>query len=1161
MKIQNYLKQMKNEKNIFYYKEEGNDKIYKYDDIEKNTYRRKENKTDIYLKKDLLFQKCILYKLRCLNNTSSWLLELSKCEKNKEDHINYNKKLIDNIKFRKPFSKYKKIISLFYKKKYKEAYNLLCQISTRNSSQLLKSNLLWKDNFFVKNKYNLNGLIERIDFINKGKEVCEENHKKDEKVKGHKTRINDRANITILDMLQRKGKYKKEDKIKEIKRKYHDDIIINPKYMKYENKINRRCNNFVLYKKCSGFEYDFINIILHNNDYNTFPTQESNKCFVDIHNKILNKNKNNIYDDTSEGDMCYIYKKNEQFINHTKNRCINKKVKIKKRNTDKYHINENMRFYLYIKMLCLYMHSHSYSIYNEKNVRKQYLHINIEHMRRKEILLYIIQYMKNMRKKFIVFDTHLYLLLSVAYYDLGKYHKSVLYIKKSIKKDYFNITAWIFFNNLICIEKFIDNHEIEGKPKEIYRNQHNYDNYSTISINCNDKKKKKKKNIYIYVKKKYFINNHNKLDKLVNHLFENEFFEFSKNEYNKINIMNHHNFYTYINPITNMNEDFFFKNNYFVNQIFEEGMMNKEGNEKIVGHMDRCYKNCKNYIKNVHHVENVKNKKTIFNDVFIKYTKYLREHSFKNNFMTLFGFAHYCSLNNKRYQDSICIYKYLIKILRGKNNLYISGELAKLYYYCGQEKKSLKYFNKLKIINKENAILRKQMMNIYFIYYYSQYGQSKNCKNQIIFLGPNNKFEFYDKDKKHIMCMSMKKYKAFKRLIIPKYFSDEFIYVELLANIYFLNNSTFDLFLLAHSYQKKHKKKNYDEKLFYILGKYYSLNKNYEKSITFFKKGIKKDKYHIYSYISLAQEYFLFKNNVNISIYILLKVLFIYFNNTYVWYSLGQCLEYKKHYIFCIFSYEKALFFKEDISIYYFLSASYLKRGDIYNYIYVLIRGWNFKKNVLFSSMIFSINLNILNNEYYELIRKYDISNLLLSDEKKKECIEHIIVHHYYKKTNNNCLLWCLIYLKGYLKKITKNLHHDNIYISEFLKDNSYEMFVKNNFFFGGEDNNIKKKKFKEYHKTNLFFKNFNLIYYKNTSYLYFIQCLRNSPTVFFNAVTYLANYCFYNKQFKYSFKLLEILWDVKGSISSNYLEYIFLIEKMLRKEKDRNNFLKKKNS
>ncbi|ETW27407.1 hypothetical protein PFFCH_05179 [Plasmodium falciparum FCH/4] len=623
--------------------------------------------------------------------------------------------------------------------------------------------------------------------------------------------------------------------------------------------------------------------------------------------------------------------------------------------------------------------------------------------------------------------------------------------------------------------------------------------------------------------------------------------------------MNHHNFYTYINPITNMNEDFFFKNNYFVNQIFEEGMMNKEGNEKIVGHMDRCYKNCKNYIKNVHHVENVKNKKTIFNDVFIKYTKYLREHSFKNNFMTLFGFAHYCSLNNKRYQDSICIYKYLIKILRGKNNLYISGELAKLYYYCGQEKKSLKYFNKLKIINKENAILRKQMMNIYFIYYYSQYGQSKNCKNQIIFLGPNNKFEFYDKDKKHIMCMSMKKYKAFKRLIIPKYFSDEFIYVELLANIYFLNNSTFDLFLLAHSYQKKHKKKNYDEKLFYILGKYYSLNKNYEKSITFFKKGIKKDKYHIYSYISLAQEYFLFKNNVNISIYILLKVLFIYFNNTYVWYSLGQCLEYKKHYIFCIFSYEKALFFKEDISIYYFLSASYLKRGDIYNYIYVLIRGWNFKKNVLFSSMIFSINLNILNNEYYELIRKYDISNLLLSDEKKKECIEHIIVHHYYKKTNNNCLLWCLIYLKGYLKKITKNLHHDNIYISEFLKDNSYEMFVKNNFFFGGEDNNIKKKKFKEYHKTNLFFKNFNLIYYKNTSYLYFIQCLRNSPTVFFNAVTYLANYCFYNKQFKYSFKLLEILWDVKGSISSNYLEYIFLIEKMLRKEKDRNNFLKKK--
>ncbi|KNC36001.1 hypothetical protein PFLG_01069 [Plasmodium falciparum RAJ116] len=125
--------------------------------------------------------------------------------------------------------------------------------------------------------------------------------------------------------------------------------------------------------------------------------------------------------------------------------------------------------------------------------------------------------------------------------------------------------------------------------------------------------------------------------------------------------------------------------------------------------------------------------------------------------------------------------------------------------------------------------------------------------------------------------------------------------------------------------------------------------------------------------------------------------------------------------------------------------------------------------------MIFSINLNILNNEYYELIRKYDISNLLLNDEKKKECIEHIIVHHYYKKTNNNCLLWCLIYLKGYLKKITKNLHHDNIYISEFLKDNSYEMFVKNNFFFGAEDNNIKKKKFKNIIKRIYSSKNFKL--------------------------------------------------------------------------------------
>ncbi|SOV82340.1 conserved Plasmodium protein, unknown function [Plasmodium sp. gorilla clade G3] len=1153
MKCQNYLIQMKDEKNIFYDREEGNDKIYKYDNIEKYIYRRKrrrkEKKTNIYLKKNLLFQKCILYKLRCLNNTSSWLLELSKCQKNKDNNINYNKKLIDNIKLRIPFSKYKKIISLFYKKKYKEAYYLLCPISTRNSSELLKLNLLWKHNFFVNNKYNLNALIERINFINKGKEICEDiDKKKDEKIISQKTSINNRKNITILDMLQRKGKYKKADKMKEIKRNYHDYIIINPKYMKYENKINRRCNDFLLYKKFSSFENDFINIIEHDNDY-IYPTHEGDKCFVDIYNKILNKNKSNIYNDTSEGDICYINNKDEQFINHMKNKNINKKVNIKKRNTDTYNTNENVQFYLYIKMLCLYMHSHSFSIYNEKNVRKQYLHINIEHMRRKEILLYIIQYMKSMRKESIVFDTHLYLLLSVAYYDLGKYHKSVLYVKKSIKKDYFNITAWIFFNNLICIEKFIDNHEIERERKEIYTNTNKCDNYSTISINCNEKKKKKN---YIYIKKKYFINKHNKLDTLVNHLFENEFFEFSKNEYNKINIMNHHNFYTYINPITNMNEDFFFKNKYFVNQIFEEVMMNKERNAKIVGHMDRCYKNCKNYIENVYNVDNVKNKKTIFNNVFIKYKKYLREHNFKNNFMTLFGFAHFCSLNIKCYQDAICIYKYLIKILRAQNNLYISGELAKLYYSCGQKKKSLKYFNKLKIINKKNAILKKRMLNKYFIYYYTQYGQSKNCKNQIIFLGSNNKFEFYDKDKKHIMCMSMKKYKAFKRLIIPKYFSNEFIYVELLANIYFLNNSTFDLFILAHSYEKK-KKKSYDEKLFYILGKYYSLNKNYEKSIAFFKKGIKKDKYHIYSYISLAQEYFLFKNNINISIYILLKVLFLYFNNTYVWYSLGQCLEYKKHYTFCIFSYEKALFFKEDISIYYFLSASYLKRGDIYNYIYVLIRGWNFKKNILFSSMLFNINLNILNNEYYELIRKYDISNLLLNDEKKKECIKHIIVDHYYKKTNNNCLLWCLIYLKGYLKKITKNLHHDNIYISEFLKHNSYEMFVKNNFF--GWDNNIKKRKFNEYHKTNLFLKNFNLIYYKNTNYLYFIQCLRNSPRVFFNAVTYLANYCFYNKQLKYSFKLLEILWDIKGSISSNYLEYIFLIEKMLRQEKDRNIF------
>ncbi|SOV18543.1 conserved Plasmodium protein, unknown function [Plasmodium gaboni] len=1155
MKHQYYLKQMKDEKKIFYDTEEGSNNIYKYDIIKKNIFRRRRKKKSkyLYLKKNLFFQKCIFYKLRCMNNTSSWLLELSKCYKNKDDYINYNKKLIDNIKFRNPFSKYKKIIFLFYKKKYKEAYNLLCHISTRNSSHPLKLNLLWKHNFFVNNKYNLNALIERIQCINKKKEINEEIHKKDKKVISQKNRINDKTNITILDMLQRRGKYKIVDKIKEIKKNYHHDIIINPKYMKYENKINSRCNYFLLYNKSSSFQNDFINIIGHNNNY-IFPTSKRNKYFVDIHNNISNKNKNYIYDDILEGDISYIYNKDDQFIFHKKKKNNNKKVKkIKKRNIKKYPTNKNMQLYFYIKMLCLYMHSHSFSICNDTNVRNQYVHINMEHMKRKEILLYIIEYMKMMRKKSIPFDTHLYLLLSVAYYDLGKYHKSVLYVKKSIKKDYFNITSWIFFNNLICIEKFIDNYKIRRERKEIYTNQNECDNYSTIFINC--KKNKTKKNIYInsYVKKKYFINKHNKLHKLVNHLFDNEFFEFSTNEYNKNIIMNNYNFYTYINPIINMNEDFFFKNNYFVNQIFDDHMMNKEGNQKIVGYMDRCYNNCKNYIENIHNVEKVKNKKTMINNVFIKYKKYLREHNFKNNFMTLFGFAHFCSLNNKCYQDAICIYKYLIKILRAQNNLYISGELAKLYYFCGQKKKSLKYFNKLKIIIKQNTILKKQMMNKYLIYYYCQYGQSKNCKNKIIFLGLNNKFEFYDKDKKHIMCMSMKKYKAFKRLIIPKYFSDEFIYVELLANIYFLNNSTVDLFILAHSYEKK-KKKFYDEKLFYILGKYYSLNKNYENSITFFKKGIQKNKYHIYSYISLAQEYFLFKNNVNISIYILLKVLFLYFNNTYAWYSLGQCLQYKKHYTFCIFSYEKALFFNEDISIYYFLSASYLKRGDIYNYIYVLIRGWNFKKNILFSSMIFSINLNILNNEYYELIRKYDISNPLLSDEKKKEFIKHIIVHHYYKKTNNNCLLWCIIYLKGYFKKITKNLHHDNINISEFLKNNSYEMFVKNNFFLGG-DNIIKRKKYKEYHKMNLFFKNFNLIYYKNTNYLYFIQCLRNSPTVFFNAVTYLANYCFYNKQLKSSLKLLEILWDVKGSISSNYLEYIFLIEKMLRQEKDRNIF------
>ncbi|CRH04103.1 conserved Plasmodium protein, unknown function [Plasmodium relictum] len=1161
-----------------------------------NIQKRYNKRTSKYLTKNyfnlktfkkFLFKKSLLYKIRCLNHNSIWLSELSKSKMG-----NINNELFCNTEFIQPFPFYKKAIDLFYEKKYKDAYVLLSGVSTYCSSSFSEHKIL-NDNFFEKKSYNLQYMLNTL-YIDKHNKLYEKNYmKKNLKTKILMKNVNDFSVINtdknkkflFNSIIEEKNEvinnsiFKSNSTFKYIKSKCCNNIkkkkkkVINYKFVNYENYINNICNIFLQNnylpnfskKKKKKIQYvKYINYshnrdkklikkdsnnVKYNSNMNSKEKTSSNKelIFDIIKEKNMNHRKRSINYNSEENkkkyeveyylqdcDDKYSQKKNknvsindrnyiqklEREYNEKIDSCHNNMTSKKKRmnimhnekNIHKKEIKneteEDIRLFIFIKILCLYLYSNTFyqnnkkkkdithdfnseNSYDEKNMNYLNGNFNIGNMKRKEILIYIAKHLRKIKKK-IEFDTYLYLLLSVVCYDLKKFNKSLLYVKKSIKKDYFNFVSWVFFNNLISIEIFVfDNSNITTK----------FDSKNKLKFTKNYKNKNSKKKISL--KKNIFIKNSKKLKKLYLYLFENEFFFNTKSNYT--NVMRNYNSYIYINPLKNLKESFFFKNNYFKSNIF---------NKKTVK----------------------KKKKKVNHSFFSKYKNYIKRYNFKNNFMTLFGYAHFCSLNTILYKNAIDAYKFLNKML--KNNLYISSELAKLYYYCGNYYKSIKYFNQIQKISRKNKILKKDVFHKYCISYFLKKNKNEvhieKKKDQDIFQYMMNCND------KNIMVINQKDYKNVKNLLLPMYFSKKFIYLEILVNIYFLQKKIPDLLILIYNYPKKKKKKNYDEKYFYMLGKYFSLNNNHHKSIYYFKKSIKIDKFHLYSYVSLAQEYLLF-NNINSSVYILIRVIILYFNNSNAWFSLAKCLEYKKNYPFSIFSYKNAIYFQRNIALYYFLANIYLKKGDIKNYIETLKNGWMFKRSILFSSKLFLIYLKILKKEKRQISYSFN-------EKKNMYHLRKNIKQKYYKKYND-CFIWCIKYLKSYFKKFNKN----RIYYPKVNLRNSIEYNYSNNsiiedfILFG-----YLKNEEQIVHLNKLFLKSFNSLHNKNTSYLYFICLLRNSNKTLLNAIFYLANYFFFNRSFHNSLKLYKILWDVGGIYSEESFKLFRFTKQILQRKKEK---------
>ncbi|ANQ10552.1 Uncharacterized protein PCOAH_00051020 [Plasmodium coatneyi] len=1093
-----------------------------------------------------LLKKSMVYKIRCLNHNSTWLSELSK------GRGGINRGYMNNCLFINPFPTYKEVVRLYYEKKYKEAYIKLSRISVYSFSSPGEEDIL-RENYFERKNYNLHFLIRSVESIQKinspfGKDILKKKEKTKVQGKGKKNSTSKRTSNgypifadqkkrekiihkgnTLRMYMQNVKKKKKEEEKRERKKKRI--FLVRYKFIRYENYVNRWCDRYlqngtfavkgtakgVTEKMKRSSRRRGGNIITpyghHPNMCNKSESVERNNygtvpCFSSMYYP-----SGNLSEEVSDGADRPIGKKGDK-----KEHIYFLSDKEKTRNRVRSRTKVDTNLLIFLKMLCLYRYAHSFgenkvlslggnisakvhtnhSEANELNFLTQ--KVSIGSALKREILMYMVKYLRKVQK-LIKMDTHLCLLLSVVYYDLKKFHKSFLYVRKSIRRDYFNFVAWVLFNNLISIELFTG-----GSSPGSKMGRSESDLLGKTPHECS---RTCASSYYVSIceEKKRFRENSKKLKKLCNYLFRNEYFQSGKGDL--LEVAEHYSRYIYVNPLRNSGASFFFKNGYFVSRVFSTG-----GEKRP---------------KKANHSRKIKspNKKTRLT-CFERYQGYLKRYKFKRNLMSLFAFAHFCSLNCLLYTDSIKTYKHLKEIF--PNNFYVSCQLAKLYYYCGETKKSMKCFDRMNRICNRNIILERSLLESCCVRYLQRRERrGKKGKQGAQTSGDSQSC---------VQVISAKKCREMEMLLLPGYFSNGFIYVELLVNMLVCEKDLPALLILLRDCERaaeictgKSRSAKYDSKLCYIMGKYFSLCNNRNKSILCFKEGIQRNKYHVFSYMALAQEYFSC-GNVNSSIGILTKAISLYFNNPSAWFSLAKCFEWKENYRFSIFCYEQAINFQQSTIFYFHLSGIYLKKGDVNSYIDTLKKAWVFKKDSLFASMLFVIYLSKLKgqNRGCPIMGEeaQEGNDAYLS--KKERSKEKIFL--FYEK-NNECFRWCVKYIICCLNKmkIMRRLNR----MGRILSVSKLEAEKVGKCPHLGQaqlDDNMKRDTYDDKWDSNSFLKNFKKIFEKSTSYFCFIHFLRNSPTSLFEAIYYLAHYFFFHESFYNALKLFEVLWEAGGIYS-----------------------------
>ncbi|SBT79033.1 conserved Plasmodium protein, unknown function [Plasmodium ovale] len=1034
--------------------------------------------------KNLMFKKSLLYKIRCLGHNSTWLLELSK-GKGKKFSLSGSSTL-----FTKLFYFYQKIIKLFYKKRYKEAYLRLNRLSTDYCCSNEKRNILC-DNFFQRKRYNLRNLI-RLSIIPQKSVLGEKINFKMSKRGNYffKKKTQDESHLSVTkkvntpfsilmgkqnEMMRKRivkkgGNWKYNGQEKEKKR----NMLIHCKFSRYETYVNFACNQFL-----QSDEF-ILNGCMRRGEKKKKKRRFPCRCV----NKNMERNNQ-----TCE----YLLLSKSKKKNNMRGRKVPPSRGLKHEvGTDTPFRGEKYKGKDHPEV---------------KNLKKteganSSIRLNIENAIREEVLLYIVRYLKRV-KKIIKFDTYLYLLLSTVYYDLKKFNKSFLCARKSIKRDYFNYISWMHFNELAAVEVVTRGGRSRGRKRNGENYHYSEKRNSERRYMRTEKISKKEENV---PRRKTFRENSKKISKLCRQIFENHFFLYGKRECT--DVVANYGKYIHLNPLQNLNQSFFFKKRYFVSTIFSRDIK-----EEWTGDKRRL-------------------------TLFEKYKIYTKKHKFRNNIMTLFGFAHFCSLNRALYKDAIKVYEHLGDFFR--NNMYVSSELAKLYYYRGQVNKSAKCFSRIKRICNRNRILKRETMDKCLICYVEKKRKSVTCPNnrKVTTGGEHSPHNHHLYGREWIENVNENVCKKVKTMWVPKYFTNKFVYFEILVNIFFLKKDFHSIFLLVHNYQKEGKmpkgrrskrRRHNDESCCYALGKYYSLGKNYKKAIFYFKKAIRKDQFHLFSYLGLAQEYTTL-GNLNSAVFILIKVINVYFNNPNAWFSLAKCLEYEGNYPFSIFSYKNAIYLEDNKLFYFFLANLYLKKEDMKNYIETLKDGWMAKKNeTLFLSHLVHTHLVKLKKEKEELLITYNEKNenntLDLSKNIKKDL--------YYYRKKNDCYKWCVRYLTYSFRKWKKEekfssfskhtagvsqrqILHDRHKLSPRL-ESDYQVELANGKFLLRNVNHIL---------------NFGSTYEKSTSYFYFIHRLRNASSILYDAIYYLANYFFFHKKFQNAARMFQILWDAGGPYS-----------------------------